>query len=212
MSETYPLCLGPPTLFGLGAACLLLSSTFGSRRLEVGLPTGGACLGGAIRGQQAKWERVSRPDRPWGCETGLGASAAWKGVGTAREQDACMGLLGLCLVWERTPGVHGVCMYALTEVCCVFLSVPYVWEHFPHPSLARSWGTCPECRVQRETHLDPRSFPCSSPTVVPDFTLPPAGRWPSFLHTGHSFGQLRTSQSSSYLLAPAHLCPSLLGA
>lgn len=37
-----------------------------------------------------------------------------------------MGLLGLWLLWEFTLCVHGVCLYALTEVCCTFLSVPYV--------------------------------------------------------------------------------------
>lgn len=49
-----------------------------------------------------------------------------KGVGIARVQDVCLGLLGRCLVWERTLCVHGVCMYALTEICCTFLSMPYV--------------------------------------------------------------------------------------
>lgn len=48
------------------------------------------------------------------------------GVGIACVQDAYMGLLGLWLVWEFTLCVHGVCLYALTEVCCTFLSVPYV--------------------------------------------------------------------------------------
>lgn len=48
------------------------------------------------------------------------------GVGIARVWDVCMGLLGLCLIWERTLCVHRVCMYSLTEVCCTFLSVPYV--------------------------------------------------------------------------------------
>lgn len=141
---------------------------------------------------------TSRPD--WPCKPGVGASATWRG--NQRLCAECVyGTICMCLVCACSGSVprvcvRGVCMCGLTEVCCRGENTSRTT-----PSVTCSRGPSPR----------PGSFPCSSPAAGPDCNLPPAGWWPTFTTLAAASGGCTLLRTSTCLLAPTHLRPSLPG-
>lgn len=100
-----------------------------------------------------------------------------------------------CLVcaWSGiAPCVSMGCICAHSQKSAVCACQCHTCENTSHTSPWPAAGA-PARGVgsQGGANSGPGSFPCSSPTVVPDCTLPPAGRWPAFTSLATASGYCR---------------------